>query len=277
MSKSEDKHKKRGRFGIEEDRYLIENHTGKTIYELSDYLNREPKTIKRRIIALGLTSDDAGNMTYEVGFELEARHYYKGLQKQFDKDQMETFKAEWCHIMSQFNNDVLHTEEMQIVESIKYGIMMDSCLEEQYKYNEEITSAQAELAELERVAQPTPDDNMEMDILLKQIGDAQASRDTTMSNYVKFQKEKNTLFQKIKGTRDDRVKNIENRTATFGSYIADLVTNKQKRKDLGEFLEKNRLSRIDEEIRLSAYHKYEDGMIDQVLLTPDTVKEDHVE
>lgn len=267
--------KKRGRFGKDEDRFLRENHTKMTPDELAIHLNREYTTIKNQLVKLGLTQDDDGQLKYEVGFELENRHYYKGLQKQFSKDEMSTFKAEWCHIMAQFSNDVLHTEETQIVEAIKYGIMMDRCLEEQYQLNELITITQGQIAQMEEIMDPTPEEAMEMTDLLRKVGDAQASRDSAMNNYVKYQKEKNTLLQKIRGVREDRVKTIENKADTFATWISGLYTDKKKRKELGEYLEKSRIARIDEEVRLAAYHKYEDGEIDQVLLTPDTVKEDN--
>lgn len=271
-----DKQKKRGRFGKDEEKFIRENHTKLTVDQLAEELNREFKTVKNQIVKMGLTRDDDGNMTYEVGFELKNRHYYKGLQKQFTVEELETFENEWCHIVAQFNNDVLHTEEMQIVESIKYGIMMDRCLQEQYELNQEITAKQARLSEMEGILRPTADEDAEMQILLNDIGAAQASRDAAMKSYVSFQKEKNTLLQKIRGVREDRVKTIENKADTFATWITQLATNKKLRKELGEYMEKSRLAAIDEEVRLAAYHKYEDEKIDQVLLTPETVKDDNV-
>ena len=41
-------------------------------------------------------------------------------------------------------------------------------------------------------------------------------------------------------------------------------------------MEKMRLSMEKEKVRLSEYHKYEDGVVDQPFLTPDSVLEDNV-
>jgi hypothetical protein len=38
-------------------------------------------------------------------------------------------------------------------------------------------------------------------------------------------------------------------------------------------MEKMRLAMMKEQERLSAFHKYEDGTVDQPFLTPDTVKD----
>ena len=44
-------------------------------------------------------------------------------------------------------------------------------------------------------------------------------------------------------------------------------------KKYGIEMEKMRMAMEKEKDRLSAYHKYEDGVVDQPFLTPDTVKE----
>jgi hypothetical protein len=44
-------------------------------------------------------------------------------------------------------------------------------------------------------------------------------------------------------------------------------------KQYGLEMEKMRMAMINEQKRLSQYHKYEDGQIDQPFLTPDTVIE----
>lgn len=267
--------KKSGRFSKEEEKFIRENHATMSVDQLADELNREHDTMKRKIVSMGLTRDDEGRVTYDVGFELETRRYYKNLEKQFTKEEMEDFKVEWCEIIAQFNNDVLHTEEGQIVDAIKYQIMMDRCMNEQQRCYDTINRAQAELSVLEQIQQPEPEEVMEMEGLMREVGDAQAAIDASINNYVKFQKEKNTLLQKIKGVREDRVKQIENKAETFGTWLSRIITDKKLRKTLGEDLEKHKVATDVEKIRLAAYHKYEDGEIDQVLLTPETVKEDH--
>ena len=44
-------------------------------------------------------------------------------------------------------------------------------------------------------------------------------------------------------------------------------------KKYGIEMEKMKLAMENEKARLSVYHKYEDGTIDQPFLTPDTVKD----
>jgi hypothetical protein len=44
-------------------------------------------------------------------------------------------------------------------------------------------------------------------------------------------------------------------------------------KDYGIEMEKMRLAMEKEKERLSAFHKYDDGIIDQPFLTPDTAKD----
>jgi hypothetical protein len=51
------------------------------------------------------------------------------------------------------------------------------------------------------------------------------------------------------------------------------MTNPDVAKRYGLEMEKMRLAMLKERDRLSAYHKYEDGAVDQPLLTPDTIKD----
>ena len=48
--------------------------------------------------------------------------------------------------------------------------------------------------------------------------------------------------------------------------------NPQTRAELGTEMEKMRLAVNKEEERLTEYHKYEDNLVDQPFLTPDTTK-----
>ena len=52
------------------------------------------------------------------------------------------------------------------------------------------------------------------------------------------------------------------------------MSNPDTRRELGIEMEKMRLAMKEEEKRLSNYHQYEDGGVDQPFLTPDTVKDD---
>jgi hypothetical protein len=82
------------------------------------------------------------------------------------------------------------------------------------------------------------------------------------------------MLKDLKATREQRVKRLEDSKQTFIGWVRNLMTNPEARREIGTSMEKMRLAMIKEGERLSEYHKYEDGSIDQPFLTPDSVKDD---
>ena len=81
------------------------------------------------------------------------------------------------------------------------------------------------------------------------------------------------MLREMKGTREQRIKRLEDSKQSFTSWVAALMQDPEKIKKYGIEMEKMRLAMKKEEQRLGAYHKYEDGIVDQPFLTPDTVKD----
>ena len=77
----------------------------------------------------------------------------------------------------------------------------------------------------------------------------------------------------MKGTREQRIKRLEDSKQSFTSWIAHLMQNPEILKSYGIEMEKMRLAMIKEKERLSEFHTYEDGQIDQPFLTPETIKD----
>jgi len=82
---------------------------------------------------------------------------------------------------------------------------------------------------------------------------------------------KNSLLGNMKATRDARIKHLESNKNNFLSIIRKIVEDKPFRTRLGIDMEKMRLASEVEYRRLSEYHSYEDGIVDQPILTPENV------
>jgi hypothetical protein len=52
--------------------------------------------------------------------------YWREIQKQFDENEQELFLYHWSRIISQFRDDVLPTEELQVIDAIKIGTVDES-------------------------------------------------------------------------------------------------------------------------------------------------------
>lgn len=98
-------------------------------------------------------------------------------------------------------------------------------------------------------------------------------------NYTKDYKElldkKSSLLREVKGTREQRIKRVEDSKETIGTYLASLIDNTDMRRALGIEVEKFRLATKIEYQRLSDYHTYIDGSVEQPILNTENIKEDN--
>jgi hypothetical protein len=81
------------------------------------------------------------------------------------------------------------------------------------------------------------------------------------------------MLREMKGTREQRIKRLEDSKQSFTSWVAQLMLNPDLIKQYGTEMEKMKAAMNKERDRLATYHTYEDGQIDQPFLTPDTVKD----
>jgi hypothetical protein len=81
---------------------------------------------------------------------------------------------------------------------------------------------------------------------------------------------KEGILKSMKATRDSRVKVAENSRQNFTMWLRQIIEDKDTRKELGLYLEKMRIATEFEIRRLSEYHKYADGALDQPLLNAET-------
>ena len=82
------------------------------------------------------------------------------------------------------------------------------------------------------------------------------------------------MLKDLKGTREQRIKAIEDSKQTFASLVKQIATDSDFRVQIGFDMEKMRLAAEKEKERLSDYYTYEDGMVDQPFLTPETLKQE---
>ena len=77
----------------------------------------------------------------------------------------------------------------------------------------------------------------------------------------------------MKGTREQRKRNTEDAKTNFSAWLKQL-DDREVREREGVNMEIHRIAADKAVERLSEYHKYEDGSIDQPFLNADTVKDD---
>jgi hypothetical protein len=260
---------KKGRISKEEERIISRLIDNMPVEDIAKQLDRDIESVDgfiKRKFRVGLTNEEA------AAFSLEDRPYWIELTGQFTGDELELFKYHWSRIIAQFKDDVFPTEELQVVDVIKLEILMNRCL----KSNKDNLNEMNLIEKMIRDERSVDKDQRDQDYLMnleRQMASLRASQESLNRDYRELQSKKSSMLREMKGTREQRIKRLEDSKQSFTSWIAMLMQDPETLKIYGIEMEKMRLAMLKEKERLSAFHKYEDGGIDQPFLTSDTVKD----
>ena len=259
---------KKGRFSLEEMDFIKDNYQNKSPVEIGKDLDRDPESIElyiKRKFKVGVSSLE------EAAFELEDRPYWSELGLQFTIDELKLFKYHWVRIINQFKDDVIPTEELQVVDLIKLELLMNRCLKNNKGSIEQISSLET-LMQLERGRDPDQQDRDLIFNMERQIASCRASQESMNRDYRELQAKKNSMLKEMRATREQRVKRLEDSKQSLTGWMIYLMTHPEETRKYGLEMEKMKLAMNGEKDRLSQLHQYEDGGIDQPFLTPDTTK-----
>lgn len=260
---------RKGRISKEEERFISRNADSMTLEDIAKSLDRDVDSVEqfmKRKLKHGLSLEE------EAAFSLEDRPYWIELQSQFTNDELELFKYHWSRIIAQFKDDVFPTEELQVIDVIKLELLMNRCLKGN-KDNIQQISTYETMVKDERSKDK---DDQDLDYIInleRQIASLRASQESLNRDYRELQTKKASMLREMKGTREQRIKRLEDSKQSFISWVANMMQDPETMKQYGIEMEKMKMAMLKEKERLSAFHKYEDGLVDQPFLTPDTVKE----
>jgi len=263
---------KKGRFSKEEQEFIKQNAGVLSPEQIAQSLDRDPESVQNHIAQkLGTSALDKHEI--EAYYNLKSRPYWKDLEEQFSKEELDILIYHWGRIIGQFRDDVLPTEELQVLDAIKLEVLMNRALKSQQK-------AMKDVALYEQMV--TDEKQKELEIqdkdyifnLERQIAVCRAAQENVNKDYKDLQTKKAAMLKDLKATREQRIKRLEDSKQTFIAWVRNLITNPDIRHEMGAEMEKMRMATNKEAERLAEYHQYEDKMVDQPFLTPDTVKDD---
>ena len=260
--------KKTGRLSKEEKDTIKRLADSMTVADIADQLQRSYDAVNDYIkndLKIGLSNLE------KAAYTLEDRPYWKELEAQFTTDELELFKYHWSRIISQFKDDVFPTEELQVVDVIKLEILMNRCLKGNKENIEQINTYDAMIRD-ERSRDKDQQDHDHIISMERQVAGLRASQESLNRDYRELQAKKASMLREMKGTREQRIKRLEDSKQSFTSWVAAMMQDPDLMKQYGIEMEKMRLAMLKEKERLGSLHKYEDGDVDQPFLTPDTVR-----
>jgi len=262
--------RKRGKLSKAEMIYIEQNCFDLSLEEMARHLNRTIHPIRKYIDKQNLKARDLTDDEHLLS-TLRDRYYFKEMRKQFNDNEIVFFEHKWIDLYKQFNEDVVATEEMQIVELCRTAILVNRSMEDR----QDIVTNIADLEKLineEMDKPPEFQDTQALAMFQTQLGAMIGSKSSYITEHEKLLTKQERLLKDIKGTREQRKRIAEDANTNFLIWMRQLDDLEVKDKQ-GFDMEVNRVAANKARERLSEYHEFEDGLVDQPLLNTETVKD----
>ena len=262
---------KTGRLSKAEWHYIEENADTMSPEEIAANLDREVEPVIKYLKRIGKTANKTQALAVQAEYDIKSRPYWRELKLQFSEDELELFLYHWKQIVAQFRKDVLATEELQIVDTIKLEVLMNRALREQQQSMNTVREIEVEINKEKEKPSERQDKEMVFS-MERQVASLRAAKEALSREYKDLQTKKSGMYKDLKATREQRIQKLENNKSTMAGLIEKILRDPDFFEEQGKYIEKMRMAMQNEMERLADYHQYEDGTVDQPLLTPDTVK-----
>ena len=264
--------KKRGKLGNDEMDFIRNSIGQLSIEQIADQLNRTVKPIEKFIVNNNLSFDAEDNETDKIlRVKLHAKTFWPEIIRQFDEDtgELDYFENTWISLIKQFREDVLPAEELQIKQFITIDILINRSMKERKRHISETERLQKQVD----AEYSTPEDQRDIPRLANletQLNFARNSIASYTNEYTKLLSEQQKIGKDLKATREQRIKRIEDGKSSWVGLIRMLEDELIREK---EGKEMSILAMATEKAKSVLYdnHEYEDGMVDQPILTPESV------
>jgi len=265
--------KKRGQLSNDEMEFIRDNVGSMTIENIALSLNRSTKPIEKYIVQNSLSFDREENKTDEnLRLKLHAKSFWNEVQKQFDEEtgELKYFEDTWIGLVKQFREDVLPAEELQIKQFITIDILINRSMKERKRHIAETERLQRQV-DLEYKLPEKDRDGPRLASLETQLNFARNSIASYTNEYTKLLSEQQKISKDLKATREQRIKRIEDGKSSWVGLIRMLEDELIREKE-GKEMEIIALATSKAKEKLYENHAYEDGKVDQPILTPESLE-----
>ena len=252
---------KKGRLSVEDEAFIMANATRLSVKDIATQINRSPEGVKKACVRLGLDYEQRDS---EVG--LINKKFYMQIKTQFREHELVHFANQWDAMKNQFGEDVLYTEENQIVDTITMDILISRELTTQALTESRMEDIFKELK--------TCTDGEEKMALRDELAALRASQGDHLKNYNNLIDKKMKSLAQLKATRQQRDVRLSSKNLNFNDKLREIIDNDELREVLGKRVAKYIIAMEQERLKLAEWHEYEDGTVDQPLLNCDTVLEE---
>lgn len=259
---------RRGPLSAEEKEYILKNAPTRNVDSIAKDLLRNPKSIRKYIVDNDIHSQDVHIVDEDEAKIIRSLHktdWWSSTLSQLEDKEIALFESLWARMYKQFDYDVLPTEGLQLRKYITLEIMKDRALA-RLKNNEKLLREIEEDYQAELEKAPNDRDRELVRSYREQISNAKNATPTYNKEFQELCKEQSNVEKGLSGSRDQRIKTIQDATKNW-SNILRLLEDPAVRKKQGQYIEIMRQAFKKEMNRLTNLHTYVDGEIDTPILS----------
>ena len=269
---------KRGGLSNEDKIFLRENSHLMSVEDLATATNRGVVGITKFLRSHNLMvrsmipeSDDEEAAPFVIQQELRQTEEWKSLQEQFSEKELVLFEEKYVGMLGQFK-EVLVTERTQILQAIKFELLMDRNMVARHKARRLIDEMEEESRRLIQ-SKGMSLSSMERDELLNvetQLTSLRSEEQSKTNEFTKLQERHSMLMNSLKATRDKRLDKIESQKVDFLGVLK-FLQDRDVQKVEGRQMELMKLAGQKAKLALGRPVTYDDGNMDNPILCCDTV------
>lgn len=274
--KSKKRNLKRGSLSEDEILLILEQSAYKTDAELAVLLNRSESQIAigKKRAQLKSEENDKKEKDKEIlqKYSLVTKPFWRELKQHFSQDELRLAQEIWFALYKQFGEDVTPTEELQIIDLIQLQVLINRNLAERHQAQRILQILDNKI--IEENGKPSDEQNPELIMrLTDELNMGSSAQNQRTIEYKNLLEKKTQLMKDVKGTRDQRYKEIKDSKETFFTWLKT-HNERQLRQEESHVMELHKIAMEKEKQRLGGYHTYLDNTIDRPLLNAETVEYD---
>lgn len=261
--------KKRGQLSNIERATITEMvNAGKSTDIIAVQLGRTVEPINRYIKTLGISKEQTDEAERLIDI-LHNRSYWPDTCQQFSRDELRYFETAWADLFTQFREDVLFSEELQLKQLITIDILLSRSMKERKLQIDEIEKIQKKL-DIEYKVDESVRDTALIVSLETNLSFIKNSISAYTAEYTKLLDKQQGLQKDMKSTRDQRIKKVEDSKSSWAGYLRAMEEETIRAKQ-GEQASLLRMAKDAAKTQLYDYHQFDgDGKLDRPILNAES-------
>lgn len=258
---------RKGVLSKEHREFVEANHDKMPIADIAAYLKRSERMIKKTIDALPQYKQEEDKDEWVS--KLHVTSFWTEVKRGLVGNEITYFERAWASYMDQFGSasDILATDQLMIKDLIILDILSNRTINDKANILRRIKDLEEDI-DKEMAKKIDSRDAQEVAAWRTQLNSLMAAKVSLGKEHLDYQNRKDAKLRDLKGSRDQRFKQIEESKRNIFELIKEL-DKQSSRKEEGRIMEKMKIAAASTLEDWGNTFKYESGELDKPFVSPE--------